>query len=213
VGHNLFESKKNSQGQVQRQEPKSPGLTPPNPQLIHPPIHHRHRHPKGKKRPMKQKTPLPHKSHTLPTTNLPLWNRLNPTNRHIQRHNHNPHDPKTLLIQRPMISEQNRKNHTTQITHGANRAAKDSIRVRVHVRHEREIGAVARFEENGHAGDETEHHAFVVGVEEADGDEEGARGDADEGDPGVFEPEVFGDFGVEEVGDYAAEGSGKGYRC
>jgi len=87
-----------------------------------------------------------------------------------------------------MIPKQNRKNDTPQIPHRANRAAKDAIRMRVHVRDEGEVGAVACFEEKGHAGDEAEHFVFVVRIGEADGDEEGAGGDADEGNPGVFEP-------------------------
>jgi len=103
-----------------------------------------------------------------------------------------------------MIPEQYRKNDTTKITHRTNSATKDTIRMRVHMRHKCEISAIARLKEKRHAGDKTEHHAFVVWICETDGDKEGAGGDADEGDPGVLEPEVFADFGVEEVGNYAA---------
>lgn len=110
-----------------------------------------------------------------------------------------------------MIPKQNRKNNTTKITHRTNSATKDAIRMGMDMRHQCEIGAVARLEEKGHAGDKAEHHAFVVRVCEADGDEEGAGGDADKGDPGVFEPEVLGDFGVEQVGYYAAQRSAAVY--
>jgi len=103
-----------------------------------------------------------------------------------------------------MISEQYRKDDTTKITHRTNSTTKNTIRMWMHMRHKCEIRAIARLEEESHAGDKSEHHAFVVWICEADGDEEGAGCDADEGDPGVLEPEVFGDFGVEKVGYYAA---------
>lgn len=78
--------------------------------------------------------------------------------------------------------------------------------------HQSVVGAVAGFEEESHARHEPEHGRFVVRICEPDGDEEAAGGEADEGDPEFFEPEVGGDVGVEEVGDYAAEGS-VGGRC
>lgn len=79
--------------------------------------------------------------------------------------------------------------------------------------HQSVVGAVAGFEEESHARHEPEHGRFVVRICEPDGDEEAAGGKADEGDPEFFEPEVGGDVGVEEVGDYAAEGSVGGGVC
>ena len=103
-----------------------------------------------------------------------------------------------------MEPKQNRKNHTPEIPHSAHRPTQHTIGVWVDVRHQSEIRAVAGFEEERHAGDEAEHCRFVLGVEQADGDEEGAGDDADEEDPGFFEPEVGGDVFVEEVADDAS---------
>lgn len=73
------------------------------------------------------------------------------------------------------------------------------------MRHEAKDGTVGAFEEEGHAGDETEHGALVVTVCETDGDLEGA------GDDGVGVHEVFlapdAGAGVDGVGEEAAHGA------
>jgi hypothetical protein len=79
-----------------------------------------------------------------------------------------------------MEPKQNREYHTSKIPHSTHCTAQYAIGVRVYVRHEGEIRPVAGFEEERHAGDEAEHGRFVLRVEEADGDEEGAGDDADE---------------------------------
>lgn len=103
-----------------------------------------------------------------------------------------------------METEQNSKYHTSKIAHSTHSTAQNAIGVRVYVRHEGEIRTVASFEEERHASDEAEHCRLVLGVEQADGDEEGARDDSDEKDPGFFEPEVGGDVFVKEVADDAS---------
>jgi hypothetical protein len=103
-----------------------------------------------------------------------------------------------------MEPKQYRKDHTSKIPHSTDRTTQNAIGVRVNVRHQSEIRPVAGFEEERHAGDEAKHGRFVLGVEEANGDEEGAGDDADEKDPGLFEPEVGGDVFVEEVADNAS---------
>lgn len=103
-----------------------------------------------------------------------------------------------------MEPKQNREYHTSKIAHSAHSTTQNTIGMWVYVRHQSEIRAVAGFEEERHAGDEAEHCRFVLGVEQADGDEEGAGDDADEEDPGFFEPEVGGDVFVEEVADDAS---------
>lgn len=72
------------------------------------------------------------------------------------------------------------------------------------MRHQGEVCTVAGFEEERHAGDEAEHCRLVLRVEQADGNEEGTRDDADEEDPAFFEPEVGGDVLVEEIADDAS---------
>lgn len=103
-----------------------------------------------------------------------------------------------------MEPEQNRKYHSSEIAHSADSAAQNAISMRVYMRYKCEVGTVAGFEEERHAGDEAEHGRFVLRVEQADGDEECAGDDADEEDPGFFEPEVGGDVFVEEVADDAS---------
>jgi hypothetical protein len=66
------------------------------------------------------------------------------------------------------------------------------------------FGPVTSFEEERHSSDQPEHRGFVLWIEEADGDEEGAGDDADEEDPAFLQPEVGGDVFVEEIADDAA---------
>jgi len=127
----------------------------------------------------------------LATTNLTLRQRLDPTDGQIQRNHHNTHNPVRRRIIRAVISEQDCKNDTAQITHSANSATQDTIGMRMNMWHECEISAVARFQEHGHAGNETEHFALVVWVGETDGDEEDAGCDAYEVDPGFLQPQVL----------------------
>ena len=89
--------------------------------------------------------------------------------------------------------------NTTQIPHGSDSSTEDTIRMRVYMRHQCKIGTVARLEEERHAGNQAKHHALVMRVQEPNSDEEGAGNDADKADPGVFEPEVLGDFDVEDI--------------
>ena len=74
----------------------------------------------------------------------------------------------------------------------------------MHVGHEREIGAVARFEEEGHTGDEAEHGAVGMGIGETDGDEEGTSEDGEHVDEDLLAPDVG--VAVDEVGDDASQG-------
>lgn len=71
------------------------------------------------------------------------------------------------------------------------------------MRDEREVGAVAALEEEGHAGDEAEHGGRMVRVRQADGDEEAARDDAIGVQQHLLAPDAGA--GVNEVGDDAAE--------
>ena len=79
----------------------------------------------------------------------------------------------------------------------------DTISERMDVRHEREIRSVATFEEKRHAGDEAEHGALVVRVDEPDGDEEGTGDDTVRVDEHFLAPDAG--VRVDEVGNDAAE--------
>ena len=103
-----------------------------------------------------------------------------------------------------MESEQYRKYYSSKVSHSTNRTTKHAVGVRVHVWHQSKVRAIAGFEEESHAGDQTEHRGFVLWIEEADGDEEGAGDDTDEKNPAFLQPEVGGDVFVEEIADDAS---------
>jgi hypothetical protein len=140
----------------------------------------------------------------LPATNLTLRKRRHPRHHDIKPNHHTSHNPETLRIVRPMESEQNSKDYSTKVSHGTHCSTQNAVRVGVHVWYQSEIGAIACFKEESHTGDQPEHCRLVVWVEEADGDEEGACGYADEDNPAFLQPEVCGDVFVEEVADDAS---------
>lgn len=79
--------------------------------------------------------------------------------------------------------------------------------MRVHVRHEREVGAVAGLEEDGHEGDQAEDlGGRVVRVDAADDDEQGARDAPAQHDPELLAPQVVARRLEDQVADDAAEG-------
>ena len=103
-----------------------------------------------------------------------------------------------------MVPEDDREDDAAEIARRARAAGHDAVGMRMHMGHEGEVRAVARFEEEGHAGDESEHGAVGVGVGETDGDEEGAGEDGEDVDEDLLAPDVG--VAVDEVGDDAAEG-------
>ena len=138
-------------------------------------------------------------------TNLPLWNGLDPAQREIDSNSNDANDPNRLLVMRALVPKDNGKDDAAQISRTARAARDDTVSIRVNMRHEAEDGAVGALEEEGHAGEKTEHGALVVAVCEADGDLEGA------GDDGVGVNEVFlapdAGAGVDGVGDETADGA------
>lgn len=108
-------------------------------------------------------------------TNLPLRNRSDPAQRKINGNSHNPNNPKHLLVILVIVSENDGEDDTTQIANGPRASRDDTVSIRVHVRHEREIGTVARFEEEGHAGNETKHRTLVVRIRKTNRNLEHAR--------------------------------------
>lgn len=100
-----------------------------------------------------------------------------------------------------MEAEQNCKDDSAKIAHSAHSAAQNTVGMRVYVRHQSKVRTIAGFEEERHAGDQTEHCCLVLRVEQADGDEEGTRDDADEEDPPFLQPEIGGDVLVKQIAD------------
>lgn len=80
-----------------------------------------------------------------------------------------------------------------------------TVGVWVHVGDEGVVGAVAGFEEKGHTGNQAKHGALLMGVGEANGDEECAGDDGEEVDEVFLAPHVG--FSIDEVGNDAAQRS------
>ncbi len=113
-------------------------------------------------------------------------------------------DPKHLLEMRAVVAEDDGEDDAAQISDPARGSTHDAVGVRVHVRHERENGAVAGFEEEGHAGDEPEHRALVVAVGKTDGDLEGAGDNGEAVNEELLAPHAGS--GVNGIGDRPAHG-------
>ena len=137
-------------------------------------------------------------------TNLPLRNRPNPHQTQINNNSNNPNDPKHLPIIHPIIPENNRKDNAPQIPRPARTPTHDAIGMRMHVRHEGEIGPVARFEEECHTGYETEHGGFMVRVCESYRDLKRSSYDGEGVQEGFFAPDAR--VRVQCVGDKTACG-------
>ncbi|KAA8576641.1 hypothetical protein EYC84_006730 [Monilinia fructicola] len=103
-------------------------------------------------------------------------------------------------------AKNNREDDAAQIAARAHDPTDDAVCAGVYVRHEGEVGAVAGFEEEAHAGDQGEHGGGGLGVCEADGEEEGA-GEEAEGEEVQFLGLDVVRAVVEEVGEHAAEGA------
>ena len=75
------------------------------------------------------------------------------------------------------------------------------------MRHQREIGAIASFEEESESGNEPKHGRFVLWVEGTDGDEEGTGDDAEKVNPKLLDPDI-GELSVEEIRNDTAKRAG-----
>ena len=123
-------------------------------------------------------------------SNLSLRNRSYPAQRQIDRNGHNANNPKHLRIILAQIPENNRKDNAPEIPTRARTPAHDAVGVGMHMRHETEDCAVARFEEQGHPGDEPEHRAVGLWIGGADGDEESSGDDGEDVDEVFLAPDA-----------------------
>ena len=99
------------------------------------------------------------------------------------------------------------KDDTTEVPYGANSARHDykelalgsktwqhgpsrltAVAERMYMRHEREIGTVASFEEDSHSSYQSKHRAFRMGIKQSDCDEESAAHDTHEDNPCLLDP-------------------------
>lgn len=77
-----------------------------------------------------------------PPSNLPPRKRRHPSQHKIKPNHHTAHDPETRRVIRSVEPEQDRENHTAEVSQGAHRAAYDAVGVRVYVRDQGEVGSV-----------------------------------------------------------------------
>lgn len=121
-----------------------------------------------------------------------------------------PNHPEGAGIVRPTVHEPENdgEDDPAQVAHPAREARDDAVGVRVHVRHEGEVGAVAGLEEDGHERHEAVERRQVVRVRLSDHDEQDAGQDAARVHPDLLEPEAVARHVVQEVGDDAAQGPG-----
>ena len=139
-------------------------------------------------------------------TNLPLGQRPYPTHAQIQPNRNDADDPNRLSVIRPQVSKDDGKYNAPEVPARAREPANHAVGVRMHVRHEGVVDAVARFEEKRHARDEAEHGGLAFAVEHADGDEEGARDERVAVQEGLLGPDVAAGAAVSEVRGEAAKG-------
>lgn len=144
----------------------------------------------------------------LTTTNLPLRNRPHPCQAHVQRNNDAAHDPEDARILPRVVAEDNRKDDSTKVARRADNTRQDTVGVRVNVRHESKVGAIAGFHEDGHKGNKTDHGVEVVRVELADDNQEDTAHDADEVNPELLRPQAAVSVLVDQVADEAAKRAG-----
>src|SRR5689334_8723111 len=77
--------------------------------------------------------------------------------------------------------------------------------MRMNMRHERKVGAIASFKEDRHESHKTDHRIKILGVQLANDDEEDTRHDTDEVNPELLRPKVVAGPLVEQVTDEATQ--------
>lgn len=142
-------------------------------------------------------------------SNLSSRQRLDPRQGQVETDHDDANDPKGAGVVGAVVHEPKNdgKDDAAEVAAGARDARDEAVGVRVHVRHEREVGAVAGLEEDGHEGDQAKHLGRrVVRVDAADDDEQRARDASAQHDPELLAPQVVARRLEDEVADDAAEG-------
>ena len=113
------------------------------------------------------------------TTNLALWNRLDPRNSQVKCDGDNTNDPEGLAVVGFQVSEDDSEDNPTKIACSTCDARDNTVCKGMDVRDEREVSTVASLEEECHASDETEHSRVRLGVKNTNGDLKAATDDAE----------------------------------
>ena len=111
------------------------------------------------------------------TTNLSLGNWSDPAQGHVDGDGDDTDDPEDLRIVVAVVTEDDGEDDASKIANSTGAATDDTVGIGMHVWDEGEVGTVAGFEEEGHAGDETEHIVVCLRVGETDGNLESTSDD------------------------------------
>jgi len=126
------------------------------------------------------------------TANLPLRNWRDPAENEVKSDVDDADDPERLGIIGAVINKpkDDAEDDAAEVTGRACRAGDNTVGVRVDVRDEAEVGAVAGLEKYGHQRDKAKHGRQVLGVQLPDDDQEGAREQATNHDEYLLRPEA-----------------------
>jgi len=146
----------------------------------------------------------------LVTTNLPFWNRRDPAACNVDSDVYDANYPESMGVVSATSgeSENDGEDDTAQIATASRQARDNAVRKGVDVRDQREVGAVAGLEEDGHQGNEAEHGALVVRVRLANDDEHQASDDTADVNPGFLKPQIASAKVVQEIRDDATQWAG-----
>lgn len=138
---------------------------------------------------------------------LPLRDGRDPAEDEVEADGEDADDPEGLGVVGAGVheAEDDGEEDAAEVAAGARGARDDAVGVRVHVRDEREVGAVAGLEEDGHERHEPDHRRQVVRVRAPDHDEQGPRHAPADDDPRLLGPDAAPRRPVQRVGRHAAE--------
>lgn len=83
----------------------------------------------------------------------------------------------------PIKPKHQRKDHPPQVPTRPDEPAQNPVRMREHMRHNREIRTIRRIDKERQAGNQPKHGHLAVCVQQPDGEAERALADAEEDEP------------------------------
>lgn len=145
-------------------------------------------------------------SSPLSATDLSLRDRPDPTHSNVDSNGHRANDVEGLGVVLAALPEDDGEDDATKVARSAGHTGHDAVGMRVNVRHQSVVGAVACFQKKRHAGDEAEHGVLLLRVQDANGDQEGSGDDGETVKPNLFGPGRAG-FAVDVVSHDATDGA------
>ena len=115
-------------------------------------------------------------------------------------------DPERLRVVLLHVPEDDSKDDTTKVASSTSHPRDNTIGLRLNVWHESEVCPIASFQKDSHTSNEPKHSRRVMGIREANGEQESPGDNAQEVNPGFLDPRRRKAL-VKEVGDDATERS------